>query len=298
MNNSETNIESCSQNTTPYMQLEKLNVEDDLCNYIRSLCEKILLNIPPKSTESIPIKKRTECRKYTELIKDVSMRMIESNKNLNPKDNTTTNFINHNMNYAEAIKGQYKKPTNFNIKISKLNPKEEKNIKDMLKTEIKPKHWNMNIINMKPIKTGDVIIECGNKKDLDKLKLAITTSTSLKCQEIKKRNPRLLLPRINIDIKKDELLDVTTENNEWLIEKCGGEEYFRNNFTEKFIFGKNENSENIVVEINGKIRKILLENRINLIWQSIWAKDYLSIQQCYKCFGYGHTQQRNQTLLW
>ncbi|KAF2879966.1 hypothetical protein ILUMI_26211 [Ignelater luminosus] len=128
------------------------------------------------------------------------------------------------------------------------------------------------------------------QKDLDKLKLAITTSNSLKCQEIKKRNPRLLLPRIDIDIKKDKLLDVITENNEWLIEKCGGEEYFRNNFTEKFIFGKNENSENIVVEVNGKIRKILLENRINSIWQSIWAKDYLSIQQCYKCFGYGHTQ--------
>ncbi|KAF2891953.1 hypothetical protein ILUMI_14220 [Ignelater luminosus] len=306
MNNSKTNIESCSQigtnftqvflesdsqNTTSNMQLEKLNVEDDLCNNIRSFCEKILLNIPSKSTESIPIKKRTECRKYSELIKDVSMQMIgiikhvkedlktkeveitqlkESNKNLNPKDNTTTNFINHNMNYAEAIKGQYKKPTNFNIKISKLNPKEKKNIKDMLKTEINPKHCNMNIINMKPIKTGDVIIECRNKKDLDKLKLAITTSTSLKCQEIKKRNPRLLLPRIDIDIKKDKLLDVTTENNEWLIEKCGGEEYFRNNFTEKFRFGKNENSENIVVEVNEKIRKILLENRINLIWQSIW----------------------------
>ncbi|KAF2889632.1 hypothetical protein ILUMI_16541 [Ignelater luminosus] len=126
---------------------------------------------------------------------------------------------------------------------------------------------------MKPIKTGDVIIECGNKKDLDKLKLGITTSTSLKYQEIKKRNPRLLLPRIDIDIKKDKLLDVITENNEWLIEKCGGEEYFRNNFTEKFRFGKNENSENIVAEVNGKIRKILLENRINLIWQSIWAKD-------------------------
>ncbi|KAF2896681.1 hypothetical protein ILUMI_09496, partial [Ignelater luminosus] len=300
-------LESDSQNTTLNMQLEKLNVEDDLCNNIRSLREKILLSIPSKST----IKKRTECRKYTELIKDLSMQMIgiikhvkedlktkeveitqlkESHKNLNPKDNTTTNFINHNMNYAEAIKGQYKKPTNFNIKISKLNPKEEKNIKDMLKTEINPKHCNMNIINMKPIKTGDVIIECRNKKDLDKLKLAITTSTSLKCQEIKKRNPRLLLPRIDIDIKKDKLLDVITENNEWLIEKCGGEEYFRYNFTEKFRFGKNENSENIVVEVNGKIRKILLENRINLIWQSIWAEDYLSIQQCYKCFGYEHTQ--------
>ncbi|KAF2889980.1 hypothetical protein ILUMI_16193 [Ignelater luminosus] len=167
--------------------------EGNIC-VIKSLCEKILLNIPSKSTEAIPIKKRTECRKYTELIKDLSMQMIgiikhvkedlktkeveitqlkESNKNLNFKDNRTTNFINHNINYAEAIKGQYQKSTNFNIKISKLNPQEEKNIKDMLKTEINPKHCNMNIINMKPIKTGDVIIEWGNKKDLDKLKLAI-----------------------------------------------------------------------------------------------------------------------------
>ncbi|KAF2893251.1 hypothetical protein ILUMI_12922 [Ignelater luminosus] len=247
------------------MQLENLNVEDDLCNNIRSLCEKILLNIPSKSTESIPVKKRTECRKYTELIKDVSMQMIE----FEPERQYNNQFYLSQYELRKAIKGQYKKPTNFNIKISKLNPEEEKNIKDMLKTEINPKHCNMKIINTKPIKTGDVIIECGNKKDLDKLKLAITTSTSLKCQEIKKRNPRLLLPRIDIDIKKDKLLDVITENDEWLIEKCGGEEYFRNNFTEKFRFGKNENSEYIVVEVNGKIRKIFLENRINLIWQSI-----------------------------
>ncbi|KAF2892355.1 hypothetical protein ILUMI_13821 [Ignelater luminosus] len=106
----------------------------------------------------------------------------------------------------------------------------------------------MNIINTKPVETGDVIIDCGNKKDLDKLKLAITTSNSLKCQEIKKRNPSLLLPSIDIDIKKDKLLDVITENNDWLIEKCEVEEYFRNNFTGKFRFGKNENSENIVIE--------------------------------------------------
>lgn len=41
------------------------------------------------------------------------------------------------------------------------------------------------------IESEDVVVECDNKNDIDKLKIAITFSKNLSCREITTKNPQI-----------------------------------------------------------------------------------------------------------
>ncbi|KAF2888673.1 hypothetical protein ILUMI_17500 [Ignelater luminosus] len=120
------------------------------------------------------------------------------------------------MTYAKAVS---KKPEQtFAIKISTKNSKDIGQVEQLLKTNIQPSKLNVPIAKVKKIKTGEVIVECINKKDVEKLKTVVDTSKELKSKEIIKGSPRVILNKIDKNLDKTKLIEVICKNNKDLIE--------------------------------------------------------------------------------
>lgn len=43
-----------------------------------------------------------------------------------------------------------------------------------------------------------------------------------------------------------------------------------------------------VVEVSPKLRRLLCDKLINIKWQRVQPRDYISIMQCYQCYDFGH----------
>ncbi|KAF2906022.1 hypothetical protein ILUMI_00153 [Ignelater luminosus] len=184
-----------------------------------------------------------------------------------------------------------KKPEQtFAIKISTKNNKDIGQVEKLLKTNIRPSKLNVPIAKVKKIKTGEVIVECINKKDVEKLKTVVDTSKELKSKEIIKGSPRVILNKIDKNLDKTKLIEVICKNNKDFIEACGGIDDFKRQDKKKFRLGGRDTDKyvSVVLDVTSEARKELLKRRIVLEWECVYAKDYISLIQCYKCYRFGH----------
>ncbi|KAF2887021.1 hypothetical protein ILUMI_19152 [Ignelater luminosus] len=139
-----------------------------------------------------------------------------------------------------------------------------------------------------------MIIECIDKKDIEKLTTVINTTKQLQSKEIIKGNPRLIFNNIDKQLNKTNLIEVICNNNRELINSCGGIDSFKSQVKEKFRLGGREKdrSVSVVFEVTSTVRKEILKRRINLEWESVYAKDYISLMQCFKCYRFGHKSDK------
>ncbi|KAF2890644.1 hypothetical protein ILUMI_15529 [Ignelater luminosus] len=109
----------------------------------------------------------------------------------------------------------------------------------------------MSIAKIKKIKSGEVIVECVNKQDVEKLKTIVDTSQDLKNQ-------------------------------------------FHKQVKEKFKLGGRDKDKcvSVILDVTSEARKEFLKRRIILEWESVYAKDYISLVQCFKCYGFGHKSDK------
>ncbi|KAF2891505.1 hypothetical protein ILUMI_14668 [Ignelater luminosus] len=194
---------------------------------------------------------------------------------------------NNNKSYANVL-SQKQLPT-FGIKITAKNTENANQVEKILKTNVDPSKIKISIASLKKLKSG-IIVECNNKKDVKQLKTVIEASKELQGTTLNKGNPRIILNNVDKDLDKDKLMNVLIQNNHDLIEACGGIKEFQKQVREKFRIGGKEKDRfvSIVLEVSSLARKAFLRRRINLDWQSLYAKDFISIMQCYKCYKFGH----------
>ncbi|KAF2895006.1 hypothetical protein ILUMI_11167 [Ignelater luminosus] len=304
-----------SQNTQGglHSDREQYDSPEELLNSrVRELSKVILQHIPARA-DSIKVEARKACREAAEKVRDYAMEMVGIIRMLKhevkQKDREIAELRSKgNVPVgAQAGQGELKgivgvpnrgyaaaaarpKQATYAVKVTAKEEGDIRQVQKLLKTSVDPTKAKVSIAAVRNIKSGAVIVECNTKQDAEKLRTAVEASSKLRGRELEKANPRVILGRIDADLTKDRLMRVIARNNGDLVEACGGLEGFDRQVKEKFRIGGKDQDKyvSVVLEVTSEARKAILRGRINLEWQSVYARDFVSLQQCYKCYGYGH----------
>ncbi|KAF2890544.1 hypothetical protein ILUMI_15629 [Ignelater luminosus] len=271
--------ESMSQSTQggSNSDREQQDSPEELLNIrVRELSRIILHNIPARA-DSIKVEARKACREAAEEVRDYAMEMVGIIRMLKhevkQKDRELVELrskgdvtvvaqagqgelkeIVGNRGYADAAARP--KQATYAVKVTAREEEDIGQVQKLLKTSVDPTRAKVSIAAVRSIKSGAVIVECNSKQDAEKLRTAVEASSKLRGKELEKANPR----------------------------------GFDSQVKEKFRIGGKEQDKyvSVVLEVTSEARKAILRGRINLEWQSVYARDFVSLQQCYKCYGYGH----------
>ncbi|KAF2888109.1 hypothetical protein ILUMI_18064 [Ignelater luminosus] len=272
--------------------------EDVLNNRVRELSRIILHSIPARA-DSIKVESRRACREAAEKVRDYAMEMVGIIRMLKHEvGQGELKEVVASRGYADVV-GRQKRAT-YAVKVTAREDKDVGQVQKLLKSSVDPVRAKVSVAAVRSIKSGAVIVECSTKQDAEKRRTAVEASRKLRGKELEKANPRVILGRIDKDLTKDRLMRVIARNNVDLVEACGGLKGFDSQVKEKLRIGGKEQDKyvSVVLEVTSEARKAFLRGRINLEWQSVYARDFVSLQQCYKCYGFGHKsagcKERNQ----
>ena len=141
----------------------------------------------------------------------------------------------------------------------------------------------VGILAMKSLRDGRVLIETGSKEEAEILHKAINHKC---CQQQettipKLRNPNLVVYSIPEEVTIENAEEILTSQNPELNLKIG-------DIKPKFVFSSKKNARNLVIEVSSQIRKQLLQTKLKIGWLICYAKDYISINRCFKCCRFNH----------
>ncbi|KAG8239026.1 hypothetical protein J437_LFUL018663 [Ladona fulva] len=199
--------------------------------------------------------------------------------------------------YSDVIKGlQRESKTNQEIIIY---PEKDANmegideVKDAIKETINPAKEEIQVQSFRKIGRKGVLIRTGKEEEIQKIKSndikERLEAKGLKIGEIKKNNPKIIIFRIDREIKEEELMEEIYNQN--LKETTVTKENFIQNFKFRFYTGgRNADYCNRVYEVSPEIRKIIIDKeKLYMGWSSYWVNDFLGVLRCFKCYAYGHT---------
>jgi hypothetical protein len=240
-----------------------------------------------KYETEIVIENQNKNSRHYSLLDTISKQLLEFKGQLLPKS------------YANAVASDpYSTEEKPYQHIVIIKPKDTKitstETEKWLKTAVDPQKLKIGIKRKKQISNGGVIIECRNDSECDKLVAEIGTKVSeVTVGKPLKRNPKLVLKDVNIQINETELIEKIIKNNEdiknYLIGKSDTEIASELNLKFKFR-NKNNNKYNMYcLEVSPELRKIVMKTkRIFIDWNSCRVEDSLPIIRCFKCNGFGH----------
>lgn len=151
-----------------------------------------------------------------------------------------------------------------------------------------PKNEGLQIKAMRNVNRGGVVIETGSAKSTVVIKEAAKKVKNIRCVEPKLMKPRLQIFDVEKVITEEEFLECLHKQN---LEDSGiSAEEAKEGVRICYKTGrKDADVGNWVVEVNSKIRTLLLERgRVYIDYASCRVRDFLAVPRCYKCQGYGH----------
>ena len=99
------------------------------------------------------------------------------------------------------------------------------------------------------------------------------------CQHSK--NPRIISFNVPEDITTENVAQtIVLQNSELNLNE--------NEVKQKFVFEDRKGHENLFIEVNSEIRKILLDRKLKIGWHVCNSSGYLGVTRCYKCSKYNH----------
>lgn len=163
----------------------------------------------------------------------------------------------------------------------------------MIKDKLNPAKMKVGVNRMIAISGGGVLVQSVNRHDCEK----ITSEINLQCRDnIKaevgvKRRPRLIIYDIPDDINETNISEIVKEQNSDMFSE---DSYFE----PKYIISNrlNKSRRNIVVEVDGALRKKFLFHKIKIQWTVCRVADYLYLRRCFNCsrFHGGSTECRGE----
>ncbi|KAK2578236.1 hypothetical protein KPH14_001021 [Odynerus spinipes] len=151
----------------------------------------------------------------------------------------------------------------------------------------------IGVTKVQEIKNGSIIIGCRDEIEREKLRAA--AKEELK-EKYKVEVPRVGLPKIKIvgvdtdeaEMNDNEILKALCNQNNL---ETGGEGH-EQKVIYKYI-NKMNGKMNIILQVNNKnFEEIILTGRLNLGYRRYKVEEYVSIVQCFNCWGYGHMASR------
>lgn len=184
--------------------------------------------------------------------------------------------------YSDAVgSGKAKKLFQLTVK-SKGNKNQEK-IREILKARINPAEIKVGINKFRILNNGNIIIGTNTTSEIETLEKEIASKCGgeLEATVHKLRKPRLIVYNIPDDISLKSLEDtLLTQNPDLGLTK--------GDIVAKFEFTTKNKNRNLVIEVEARVRKILLQAKIKLGWYICKAEDYVVAMRCFNCSRYNH----------
>ncbi|GBM12741.1 hypothetical protein AVEN_228529-1 [Araneus ventricosus] len=102
------------------------------------------------------------------------------------------------------------------------NDMESTEVETKIKGAMNPAILKVGIRNVRNLKKGGIMIKCGNDEEISKLKEEIESNEALKYDlefhRSVKKNPKIIIYRVEEDIDPDAALKLTKDQNEVLRE--------------------------------------------------------------------------------
>jgi hypothetical protein len=184
--------------------------------------------------------------------------------------------------YSDAVgSGKAKKLFHLTVK-SKGNITQE-NVTELLKAKINLTEIKVGINKFRVLNNGNIIIGTNTKHEIEALEKEIATKCGgeLEATVHKLRKPRLIVYNIPDDISLRNLEDtLLTQNTDLGLTK--------GDIVAKFDFTTKNKNRNLVIEVEAKVRNILLQSKIKLGWYICKVEDYVVATRCFHCSRYNH----------
>ncbi|KAF2886317.1 hypothetical protein ILUMI_19856 [Ignelater luminosus] len=136
--------------------------------------------------------------------KDQAMRELKGQLEQGRAPATSSNTGTALRGYAAAASRP--KPATYAVKVTAREMKDASQVQQILRSSVNPGRAQVAVYAVRSAKSGGVIVECGSKKDAEKMKAAVEAYTRLKWAEVAKSNPRVLLKRVDNELRKDKLM--------------------------------------------------------------------------------------------
>lgn len=205
--------------------------------------------------------------------------------------------------FADALKTSAKIPVPVTIPRPKPNVvilrptpdgpiKTADEVKSYFVKEALPELKGVRIRNVRRVRNEGLLLETDRESDLRKVRERVDAGLKdVKVEEPKTIGPKLIIFGVPNDIKDDDLAnDVYYRNinpDVMTVEDfCKGFQVrYRNIAKDRVSSGR----ANVVVEVNGAIRRLLLSgDRIYIDFGSHHVRDFDMVTRCYRCLSFGH----------
>lgn len=197
-----------------------------------------------------------------------------------------------------ANKNTPKQVTQFKIVVKPKNKQESDETKQQIKEQVDPVTRKIGINGLKRARNGQIEIYLPTETDKNKIKAILTKDQKLEVEEKKRNNPRLIIDNIDMELEKDEeIIQTMLEQNDNIngqmtYDEFRGKTKIRTHIKSKY----REGTKRVIMEVTADLRRIMIQDKINIGWRRGGAKDYLTGVQCYNCCGIGHTSKHCNTI--
>ena len=189
-------------------------------------------------------------------------------------------------------------PCKYNIVIrSKNSDDDAEQVKQLLKTHLKPDVLKIGVKNLKKTKSGQIVMELDSDESKNTAFQFINGNTTLSskvtAEKPKKLNPRLKVHDVPRDLNNADLINVLYNQNNHITMMYSSPEDFGSDcvIIRKIEHPKYE-TDTVIVEVSPELRNIFLSTgRVNLKWTRVKVTDFLQITRCYNCCGFRHVKK-------
>jgi hypothetical protein len=154
---------------------------------------------------------------------------------------------------------------------------------ELLKAKINPTEIKVGINKFRVLINGKIIIGTNTKQEIETLEKEIATKCvgELEANVHKLRKPRLIVYNIPEVISLRNIEDT-------LLNQIPDLGLMKGDIDAKFDFTTKNKNRNLVIEVDAKVRKILLLTKIKLGWHICKADDYVEPIKCFRCSRYNY----------
>lgn len=162
---------------------------------------------------------------------------------------------------------------------------------EKIREAVNAKESGVRVERVRKGKDRKIIIGCGTKEELGKVKERIIKSgKKLKVEEIKNKDPLVVLNDVLKYNMDEDIIKCIRQQNRDLFKGIKEEE---DRMTVKYRKGaRNHLTAHVVLQVSPQLWKRLVDSeRIHIDLQKIKAEDQSPLVQCSRCLGYGHTKR-------
>lgn len=227
----------------------------------------------------------------------------EQNEKL--KDKIKSLEVNNKTNVVQPVKPTYSQvvarplPTKADNAVLVYPSDENEKVEpykllQQIQKDVNLKEIKVGIRNTKPVKSG-ILVNCCTQEGAIKLRSTLTTIKNYEVKQPRKLRPRIMISRIPIEDKPDDIVNTLQLFNTHMEEDT----FKHPHFHPRFVLSKNNNYNTCtwVIELSARARKEIKENNefLCLGWQTVKIRDFHSFKRCNSCWAYGHLSKDCRT---